>query len=256
MERVIYKINPLLEVIIQYKFPKILALNSQDPIEFQEAIKADFPVYQLEVENQQEISITVGENREPKPSIISKHPVRNHSFISKDGLYKINLTSGFISISTVGYTRWEEMLERFLSPLKIFEHIYRPPFYERIGLRYIDVFSRKKLSLEGTSWKELIAQPWLGTLITIQEDKLVNSSFDTEYLLDNRVSRVKVHAGIGNVNNDPEKVFIIDNDFIHIANINTEESTVILDYLHDNAKSFIRSAITDKLHNAMLPEGV
>lgn len=254
MERVIYKINPLLEVIIQYKFPKILALNSQDPIEFQEAIKANFPIYQLGVENQQEIAITVGENREPQPSIIQKQPVRNHGFISKDGLYKINLTSGFISISTVGYTRWEDMISHFSVPLEAFERLYQPSFYERIGLRYIDVFSRKKLSIEGTPWKELIAQPWLGTFATIQEDKMVNFSFDTEYLLDNGVSRAKIHAGIGSVNNDPEKVFVIDNDFIHIGNINTTESKEILKYLHNNAKVFIRSAITDKLHDAMLPE--
>lgn len=43
-QRVIYENNPLIEVIIQYRFPKILALNSKDPIEFQDRIKDEYPI--------------------------------------------------------------------------------------------------------------------------------------------------------------------------------------------------------------------
>ena len=256
MERVIYKKNPLIEVIIQYKFPKILALNIDDPVEFQEAIKADFPIYQLTLENQQEISISIGQDNVPISSVIQKQPVRNHNFISQDGQYKINLTSGFISISTVGYTRWEELLSRFSNPIKEFERIYMPSFYERIGLRYIDAFSRKNLSLEDKAWRELIEQPWLGAFSSIDESKMINIGLDVEYFLDDDISRAKIHTGVGTINNNPEKVFVIDSDFIHIHNTKAENALSILSYLHDNAKYFIRSAITDALHYAMEPEVV
>ncbi len=139
-KRVIYEKNPLIEVIIQYRFPKILALNTNDPIDFQNAIKGEYPIYQLTLENQQEITFAINQNNTvpPIPSIIQKQPVRNHTFISGDGTYKINLTNEFISISTLSYHRWEEMLSHLKTPLSAFEKIYKPPFYERIGLRYID----------------------------------------------------------------------------------------------------------------------
>ena len=85
-QRVIYENNPLIEVIIQYRFPKILALNSKDPIEFQDRIKDEYPIYQLALENQQEISFAINQNNvaAPIPTIIQKQPVRNHTFISSD----------------------------------------------------------------------------------------------------------------------------------------------------------------------------
>lgn len=254
MERVIYKKNPLIEVIVQFRFPKILALNLGDPVDFQEAIKADFPIYQLTLENQQEISISIGQDNVPIPSVIQKQPLKNHNFISQDGQYKINLTSGFISISTLGYTRWEELLSRFSNPLNVFEKIYTPSFYDRIGLRYVDVFSRKNLGLEDKSWRELIEQPWIGAFSSIDESKMINLGLDVEYYLDDRISRAKIHTGIGATNNNPERVFVIDSDFIHIQNTTAENALSVLNYLHDNAKLFIRSAITDTLHNAMEPE--
>lgn len=255
MERVIYKKDPLVEVIIQIRFPKILALNTTDPVAFQEAIKQEYPNYQLTIENQQELSLAVDKGN-TIPSIIQKQQTRNHNFISADGTYKINLTSSFISISTLNYTRWEEMLSRFEIPLAQFVRIYQPPFYERVGLRYIDAFSRDKLSLTDTPWNELIAPFWLGAYSVAAETRVINSGIDAEYYLDDGESRAKIHAGIGNINNNLEKVFVFDSDFINIGTISPERYSAILEYLHTNAKVFIRSAITDKLHEAMDPEPV
>lgn len=256
MERVVYKKNPLIEVIIQYRFPQILALNANDPVEFQNAIKGQYPLYRLELENEQEVSFAInGENAMPPiPSIIQKPTIKNHNFISADGLYKINLTNSFISISTLAYTRWEEMLEHFKNPLAKFEEMYLPPFYERIGLRYIDAFSRTKLGLESSEWKELINPFYLGALQSVDERKVVFAGVDVEYQMEDPALRMKIHSGLGNVNNSPDRVFIIDSDSICIKNIEKEESMDILDKLHSNAKEVIGEAITEKLHSAMEPE--
>lgn len=256
MERVIYKKNPLVEVIIQFRFPQVLSLNTNDPVDFQEAIKEDYPIYNLDIENQQEFSFALNpENNIPGvPSIIQRPPIKNHSFISMDGMYKINLTNGFIAVSTLAYSRWEEMLAHFEKPLAKFEEIYSPPFYGRIGLRYIDAFSRQKLELEGTPWRELINPFCLGAFETVDEDRVVNANLDVEYVLDDGISHAKIHTGLGNVNNNPERVFIIDGDFIHINNTSKADSMKVLDYLHDRAKQFIHGAITEKLHLAMEPE--
>lgn len=255
MERVLYKNNPLIEVIIQVKFPKILLLNKDDPIEFQEMIKKDFPIYQLTIEHEQELSININ-SETALPTIVNNNSIKNHNFISADGKYKINLTSGFISISTVDYTRWEEFFRKFIGVLEKFEKIYMPPFYERIGLRYIDAFSRKKLNIEEKSWKDLISSTWLGAFAFVTEEDVINTGIDVEYQLSDKISRAKIHAGLGNINNDTENVFIVDSDFIHINNTNTTDSKKILEYLHGNAKDFIHSVIKEELHLAMQPEKI
>lgn len=251
-KRVIYQKNPLIEVILQIKFPTILAINAKEPVDFQDAIRQEYPIYQLALESEQEISIPIGGDF-LIPSIVQKQQNKNHSFISEDGQYKINLASGFLSLSTLKYTRWEDFLKHFETPFKKFIEIYSPPFFERIGLRYIDSFSRTQLNLNDKSWKDLIQPTWLGAISFLQEDNVITSGVDAEYLLDDKISRARIHAGLGNVNNNPEQVFIIDSDFMHINNIKTIDFSNIVDYLHGNAGKFIRSAITDVLHNAMLP---
>ena len=57
MERVRYDINPIYEVILQLRFPPILAINAKDPVEFQESIRKQFPIYQLQISNQQELTL-------------------------------------------------------------------------------------------------------------------------------------------------------------------------------------------------------
>lgn len=256
MKRVIYKKNPLVEVIMQIRFPKILALNTEDPISFQEAIKGQYPIYQLSLENQHEINFSFKQEI-PTPSVLQKQPVKNHNFISADGTYKINLTSGFISISTVNYTRWEEFVERFSMPLQKFVEIYAPAFYERIGLRYIDAFSRKSLNIEGVEWKELIDAKWLGAYTVIDDEKdVISSAVDVEYVLDDNISRAKIHSGLGVINNSEEKVFILDSDFIYVNNIEPKKYEDISNSLHVYAKKFINDAISEKLHGIMEPEVV
>lgn len=257
-QRVIYQNNPLIEVIIQFRFPKILDLNTNDPVSFQNEIKDEYPIYQLAIEKQQEITFVIDQNSavEQVPSIVQKQPVKNHTFISSDGTYKVNLTNEFISISTLAYHRWEEMLSHLRKPLSAFQTIYNPPFYERIGLRYIDAFSRNELGLNGSSWKSLINPVWLGAFACIEEDRVVNSGMDVEYYLDQKTTRAKIHTGLGTINNNTERVFIVDSDFIKIEMIKIHDGYSALEYLHKKAKEFIADVILEKLHFAMKPEDI
>lgn len=253
MKKTIYKNCPLLEVILQIKFPTILSINSNEPDKFQEKIRTEFPIYSLGIENEQEISFQPMNNG-IFPSLTNSQQHKNYSFISEDGGYKINLTSSFISISTINYYSWERLLEKFNKPLEAFVEIYKPSFFERIGLRYIDVFSREKLNLHKEPWKNLINPHLLGNLNVIEEELVVNSSVDFEYFLDNKISRAKIHAGIGKINGEIENSFIIDSDFIHINNEKIDDFERIANYLHLNAKNFLNEAICKKLHNALEPE--
>ena len=96
-KRVIYEKNPLIEVVLQVKFPTILSINAKEPDEYQDSIRQEYPIYQLAIENEQEINIAVGGDN-LLPSIVQRQQHKNHNFISEDGQYKVNLTSGFISL--------------------------------------------------------------------------------------------------------------------------------------------------------------
>ena len=252
MGKVLYKKNSILESIIQIKFPQILALKNEDPIQFQSLIRETFPIYQLSIEKQHEIAFNI--EKEPTlAKILQSQQIKNHNFISTDGHYKINLTSGFISISTVKYDSWESIIDLFSKPMESFLKIYQPPFFERVGLRYIDGFSKKKLNLETCSWRDLIAPQWLGGYNLIEdENKVLTSNLEVEYVLDDGISHAKIRSGLGMNNN--EKIFLLDSDFIHIGNINIKDYRAILEQLHVYAKGFINAAITQKLHEAMEPE--
>ena len=44
-ERVIYTKNPLESVICQLRFPVILRIGAKPPVEFQEALRKDYPLF-------------------------------------------------------------------------------------------------------------------------------------------------------------------------------------------------------------------
>ena len=96
----IYAKRQLVEVICQLRFPTILSIDTREPADFQETVRAAFPRYQCQVEK------LPGVNGEPART------VNNHTFISEDGGYKLSLTKDFIALSTMRYTHWEDFAAR------------------------------------------------------------------------------------------------------------------------------------------------
>ena len=135
IERVKYGKNPLAEVIYQLRFPTILNINATDPVHFQEAIKNDYPFYRKII---QENEFVVNDVK----SSVTKEI--NHEFVSADKKSKVNLTSSFMAISSLTYNQWECFREKIKIIREVFESIYQPPFYTRVGLRYKDVIDRTR----------------------------------------------------------------------------------------------------------------
>ena len=139
-----YVRSPLVEVICQLRFPAILTINTKEPAEFQEAVRHDFPRYAARKEQLPPKVTGLGT---PNPKLEQQPAVVNHSFVSADGLWKINLTKDFIALSTLRYTQWEDFALRLDKPLAQFIQVYEPAFFERVGLRYVNAVSRKALGL-------------------------------------------------------------------------------------------------------------
>lgn len=253
-QRYHYDRSPLIEVICQLRFPAILTINTKEPAEFQEAIRHDFPRY---ASRQEQLPPKVVNAGTPNAKMEPQSPVVNHSFVSTDGFWKINLTKDFIALSTLRYSHWEEFALKLDRPLAQFIQVYEPAFFERIGLRYVNAISKRSLGLTDLLWDDLIAPHYLGVLgePDVDETKVGKSAVDTELGLEGGI-RMKVHAGPGLINGgkqDPEPKFILDGDFALPGNTAADQVPAILDDLHHYAERFFHGAITSELHQAMGP---
>ena len=128
--RVIYGKNQLGEVICQLRFPEILTIEANIPAQFQEAIRGDFPHYSVRKEAPApKLAGTPG-----NMSLQNQPMSNNYQFVSADGVWRVNLTSKFISLSCSRYTCWEDFAGKLDKPLAAFIQIYKPAYFERVGL--------------------------------------------------------------------------------------------------------------------------
>ena len=257
--RTVYANAPAHEVICQFRFPTILSINDTEPAAFQDAIREDFPQF---IRREDVVPPQMAGMGGPNPQIKQQKPVTNYHFVSADNLWKINLTQNFIALSTLRYTGWEEFASELDKPLAEFIRIYKPAYFERVGLRYVNIISREKLSLRDSAWKELIAPAYLGAMAEedVREEDVLNSAVDIQCKLDSSCA-AKVHAGPGRLRQnrpdapqDTEIKFILDMDLSMGGQVSCNLSAGGLETLHAHATKLFEGAITDALRTAMQPE--
>ncbi len=251
-KKYIYEKHQLVEVICQLRFPPILSIDTDVPSAFQDRIRERFPRYEVRDEN--------------LPTASGMQKQKNHSFISADGSYKLSLTKSFIALSTMRYTSWEDFAAWLDEPLGQFISVYKPAYFERIGLRYLNGISREKLELEHCRWNDLFQSRYLGVLDDddVAEASVSKCSVDIEMKLDHGCA-VKLHAGPGFIKRairtpkgiqqvqEPKPRFIFDQDLFSAGNIPLKDAAGVLDAVHEHADRIFSEAITDVLHNAMEP---
>lgn len=243
------------EVICQLRFPEILAISARDPVDFQEAIRADSPQFSRRMEAPAPRLVGAPGNL----TLENQPPVTNYQFASADGMWRVNLTSKFISLTCASYPCWEEFAARLDKPLAAFIQVYKPAYFERVGLRYLNFISRRDLQLEGVPFRQLIQPCYLGVLgeEDVAENAASRSGVDAEMALRGGC-RVKLHAGPGLVKRngaeDKEVKFIFDQDLYMPGQLPLNLSADALQTLHAQAVSLFRGAVTHQLHQAMEPE--
>lgn len=257
--RTAYGKAPVHEVICQLRFPVILSINNAEPAAFQEAIRTAFPQY---MKRQDAAAPQITGLGGPNPQIRQQPPVANYNFISADNLWKLNVTQDFIALSTLHYAGWTEFAHQLDKPLAEFIRIYRPAYFERVGLRYVNLISRKKLGVEGTGWSDLIAPAYAGPLCEpdVREENLLNCGTELHLKLDSSC-QAKIHAGPSLVKpkdasapQDPEIKFVFDMDLSMGGQLSCTLSAGALETLHIHATELFEGAITDQMRAAMEPQ--
>ena len=254
--RCIYGKNQILETVCQFRYPAILSIETELPATFQEAIREVFPRYECKKEQPApKVQMVPGQ----LPKVEQGQSVSNHSFMTADGVWRINLTKDFIALTTRKYTSWEEFARMLDKPLGQFIQLYKPAYFDRVGLRYVNAFSKNALEVEETPWRDLMEPPYLGVLAEedVQEKAVARCTQDLDMALPGSC-RLKVHAGPGMVQKVGEAAkeprFVLDIDVSMGGNLQVNLAAGALSTLHVHAWNVFRGAITDTLHDAMEPE--
>lgn len=248
--------NQLVEVICQLRFPEILSIEANLPAAFQERIRAQFPLYAARKEAPAPKMMGTPGNMQ-----LQQQPAaNNYQFLSEDRVWRVNLTSKFISLSCSRYTTWEEFAQKLDGPLAAFIQIYSPAFFERVGLRYINAFSRRELAVEKVPFRELIASQYLGILACEEIPETITSrnSYDVEFRLKGDAA-AKIHAGPGLLQKagqakDNEVKFIFDQDLFLGGKTPVHLVPSAMDNLHRSADSIFLGAITEDMADALCPK--
>jgi uncharacterized protein (TIGR04255 family) len=260
-ERVIYKRNPLVEVVCQLRFPPILKISHQEPVEFQDAIRFKYPLF--------ETSKLFEATKESIPSEISQFvqqlglPLQSniaYSFKSEDQRWNLSITKDFIALASLSYERYEQFKQRLEEALEIFESIYKPSFYTRIGLRYQDLIIRSKLGIEDRDWSDLMARHIISEL----HDTSIASSIQTilkTLVLKTEIGQINLKHGLVTVKepqrNNDEVAYLFDADFYTEQKVEgSTNAWNILDQFNQSAGRLFRWSITDTLHTAMQPQPI
>lgn len=255
--RKILRNHQLSEVICQLRFPQILMIDQQPPAVFQEQIRQEFPQYSARKEVPAPKITGVPGNM----TLENQAPTTNYQFVSVDGVWRVNLTSTFISLACKHYTCWEDFAKMLDKPLAAFIQTYKPAYFQRVGLRYLNFISRNRLNLEGVPFRDLIQSTYLGPLALdeIRETDALRCSVDAQLQIKGGC-QVKIHAGPGLIktgsNTDKEVRFIFDQDLYMSGNVPVSYSAGALETLHSQAYPIFRGAITDTLLDAMDPEPI
>jgi len=256
--RVIYKKNPLDRVICQLRFPPILKIETAVPAEFQERIRQDFP----EFREKEETTLSIPQGIQPGltieiPRNIIPSSTKNYEFVSEDGIWIINLTRTFLALTSMQYERREQFRGKLSGPFTALVDIYKPAYFSRIGLRYIDIIKRSVLALDEHDWRKLL-QPYVLGLIGSSDISRDVQSLEAkhEIRLDDGSSIARIVTGLVEWGERHEQCFMIDTDFFNMGKTNTSEVMSKLDFFHVQASKLIRWLITDYLHEAMEPEEV
>jgi len=250
-KRVLFKNNPLVEVVCQIRFPPVLQITAEDPVQFQERVRAAYPLYRRDegAEIPADFRQLVSQLRIPG---LTDQMV--HVFLTEDQQRFISLGRDSVAVTERSYRRWEEFSEQVDTAMNALAAVYNPAFYTRIGLRYKDLVNRKRLGLNGTNWDALICKPLVGPLgqATVR-DRIAGFTSDAMVKLD-EVKGGFLHLRHGLVEEKGKgESFLFDADFFTQERSETANVRPILDCFNRLAGNYFRWAIRPRLRAALKP---
>ena len=250
--RVFYTEAPLAQVVCQLRFPQILRIDSQPPAEFQERIRGLYPLLeraqvQLPIDIPQEMAHLIG----------MTGAAGAFAFKTEDRLTTLSLASDSLSLATTQYRRWENFSTLLMPAIDALIDIYRPSFFQRVGLRYVNMIDRERLGLAKKSWSKLLRREVVGELYLAEMEKSavefarnirLNGHDGFALFFQHGLARRRV------LNAPPQPAsYRLDFDFYREGKTEADHVKPTIDILNSIVGRAFRWTISDVLHNALKP---
>lgn len=258
-ERVLFDINPLIEVLCQLRFPTILEISAGEPVDFQNKIRGSYPIYEREEamplpkEVPEELSTLMTRLRPTRPteSII-------HRFLTEDSERFISINSEFLALTERDYHRWEGFHRELQDVQLKLAETYKPAFYSRIGLRYQNVIDRKAINLEHEPWSSLINPSLIGLLGADDvRDGVAEIATAVSMTVDEIPGAfVKLRHGLVKHKKEGHEAYRIDSDFFVEGRKENEDVGPILACFNRLAGDLFRWAASERLTAALKPVAI
>jgi len=254
-ERVIYSRNPLAEVAAQLKFPPILRIDSEAPAQFQDQIRDRYPRYQ----QVRSVGQIPSDLPPPVRTLIQGMGAaagpNQHVFETEDRKSVVTLSRESITFKTTSYTQWEFFKQQLDLLRGNLEQVYRPAFYGRVGLRYVDIIRRSVLGLENVPWAELL-NPAIGGELTAPElgESIDSTSSQLHCKLEGENRFLTLRTSIALAEPTKERCFLIDCDLHTHKRTELADVTSALDTFNRASGNLFRWTIRDRLRDALQPK--
>lgn len=255
--RVLYARNPLVEVICQLRFPTILRIGSEMPVDFQDRVRREYPNFRQKPEASLGLPHEISEVVPQELLSLFSGPRRAsvYDFLSADEHWTIGLAADFISLTTNNYSRWEEFIEHIRAAIGALRAVYQPAHYIRVGLRYRNIIDREVLGLESSTWAELLKPHIAGELSALEtETDVLDMTKALIIRLHQYDSQVRMQHGM--LLRDNRQCYFIDNDFFTHVKTELDDADEILRYFNRQSGRLFRWSISDTLHRALEPQAL
>lgn len=245
--RVTYERNTLAEVIFQGRFGRLLRIDAELPVQFQEALAHTHPL--LEVEEGIQINFGPGQSHAPTQT-------KTYKFFTAEREQFISLSSNFVAVTTTRYVAWERFRETIELALNELRRIYAVTTFQRLGLRYLNLIDRGELGLENQAWSELLKPQALGWVADEDCEKWASSA-QANVLFSCGSVTCQVRSGLVQSERPNSTVaFLLDADYYVESTCDGDVSNILgqLNELNSFSGPFFRWSITPALHSALGPK--
>lgn len=136
--------SPIAEVICQIRFPLVLRILTEQPVDFQKIFRSEFP--HLEVQHGLALQFDPLSGSAP---MVQNEP-RVYQFKTRDKQTSISLAPDFFAVTTTKYQSWNSFVRVLRLATKAVIQVYEIDSIARIGLRYINHLTKANTSSEET----------------------------------------------------------------------------------------------------------
>ena len=222
-----HPINQLDRVICQVRFPALLEVNRRID-EFQKLIREDYPKY-----NQSG----------PTPLNLANVPFpTDHNFQSDDGIWTATLSVAAMSLTTTGYTDWDDFRHRFEKLLGAVRDLFEIETCVRVGLRYINAIRPSSIDMPDV---EVILKEPYSILTKVSFGRLVGSSLVLDCDMEDGI---RSRSNIGLIQFiEGEGGILIDDDIFIENTVHMNGLMPLLDNLNGKSREVFENIASDEL---------